>query len=250
VPAGMPVVSAAAVPVDAVAALANLTVVGATSSGFLTADTCAVLTSSDPVHSNVNFVAGDRAVTNLGIVPTMSSDLGAQFCTESPTQQGVVVDVLGVFAPAAQGGLGYTSLAPSRLVDTRKCWTDPVTTTQRCAAINAAGSVVRMRAPAGASQVLVNLTTTAGQAIGYVAADKCSVIEAGDHVKGSVQIVPGAAVANLTVVPVDADGTFCAWVSSTTHLVVDQFGTFSAAGGLRFLPITPTRLLDSRQPAT
>ena len=249
VPANTPVVAAASVPVDAVAAMANLTVVGAGSTGFLTADTCPVLAVAGTTHSNVNFVAGDRAITNLAVVPTLSTDMGAQFCTVSPTSQGVVVDVLGVFAPAAQGGLGYTTLAPSRLVDTRKCWTDPITTVQRCAMVNTAGSVVRMRAPAGANVVLLNLTTTLGAAFGFVAADRCSVINGGVHDKGSVQIVPGSAVANLTVVPVDSDGTFCAWVSSTTHLVVDLFGTFSPTGGLRFVPITPERVLDSRQPA-
>ena len=51
-----------------------------------------------------------------------------------------------------------------------------------------------MRAPAGANVVLLNLTTTLGAAFGFVAADRCSVINGGVHDKGSVQIVPGSAV--------------------------------------------------------
>ena len=59
----------------------------------------------------------------------------------------------------------------------------------------------------------------------------------------------GAAVANVAIVPVGADGTFCVYVSSAMHLAVDVMGTFTADGQLQFLPITPVRVHDSRPPA-
>jgi len=154
---------------------------------------------------------------------------------------------LGLFSPpTGPQGLAYTTLAPSRLVDTRQCWTDAATSLQRCGQLNDAGSVIHMRAPTGASVVVVNLTALSAASGGYVSAGACSTFTGAAPGQSNLNAVPGAAVANLAVVPVDADGTFCAYVSAPMHLLVDLIGSYSAAGTLRFLPVTPVRVHDSR----
>ncbi|MDO8363725.1 MAG: peptidoglycan-binding protein [Actinomycetota bacterium] len=247
IPAGTEIVNTAASALDAVATLANITVVAPSVNGYVTADTCASLVPGLQARSTLNYATD--TVANLAVVPSATTEQGVQFCTYSPNGVQEIIDVQGFFAPAAQGGLAYSPLAPSRLVDTRQCWTDPVTQVQRCALINSAGSIVRMRAPAGATAVLVNLTAVQATATGYVSAGACSALTPGPQAQSNLNAVIGSAVANVAVVPVDADGTFCAYMSSSMHLAVDLIGTFSAAGALRFTPITPVRVHDSRPPA-
>jgi len=154
---------------------------------------------------------------------------------------------LGLFAPATgPQGLAYTTLTPSRLVDTRQCWTDAASAVQRCNQLNDAGAVLHMRAPAGAAVVVVNLTALSAAAGGYVTAGACSTFTGTPPGQSNLNAVPGAAVANLAIVPVGADGTFCAYVSAPMHLLVDVVGTYSASGTLRFTPVTPVRVHDSR----
>ena len=248
VPGGTEVLSVSASPVDAVASLANLTVVGPAGSGYVTADACATLTPGPQTRSNLNFAVGDT-VANLAVVPSATDDLGVQFCTYSPTALQQIVDVQGYFTPAADGGLGFTALTPTRLVDTRQCWTDPVTDVERCNLRNDGGTIMRVEAPEGAAAVMVNLTAVQAQARGYVTAGRCSDLAPGPQNSSNVNAVVGSAVANTAVVEVDSDGTFCLYSSTTMHLVVDLIGTFSGGGDLRFQPVTPVRVHDTRLPA-
>ena len=247
VPAGTEiVVAAAAVAPNAVAMLANLTVTEPTSAGYLTADACSTLVAGPQTRSNANFAAGDT-VANLAVVPVANSAAGAQFCTYSTAQAQKIVDVQGFFAPPSANGWGYTSTTPQRLVDTRDCWTDLGATAQRCGQINAAGSIIHVQAPPGASAVLINLTLTGATAAGYATADACSVLVSGPQTKSNGNVARGVTTANLAVVTVDADGSFCITVSAPMHVVVDVQGMFSPTGQLRFTPITPVRRHDSRQ---
>ena len=245
VPAGTEIVSTATAPVTVTAAVANITVVSPTSPGYVTADSCAGLTPGTQTRSNVNFAAGD-VVANLAVVPAITTAQGAQFCTYSPAKLHEVIDVQGFFNPAAQGGLGFNLQTPSRLVDTRQCWTDPVTGAQRCGSINSARSVIRVKAPAGASAVMVNLTTVDAKSSGYATAGACSTIATTSLATSNVNAVVGAAVANTALVQVDPDGMFCVYLSSSMHAIVDLLGTYSPSGNLRFVPVTPVRVLDTR----
>jgi hypothetical protein len=249
VPADTEVVSTAASAINAVATVANFSVVQPSLPGYLTADSCAGLTPGPQTRSNANFAPGDVGVTNLGVVPSAVNEQGVQFCTYSPRQIHEIIDVTGFFAPPSAGGLGYTAVAPTRLVDTRGCWTDPVTGVQRCGAINAPGAVVRMRAPAGATVVVVNLAAVGATSPGLVTPSSCSILADGGATAPTVQAIVGGTMANIAVVPVDADGMFCVALSSSMHLVVDLVGTFSPSGDLRFVPVSPLRLHDSRPPA-
>jgi peptidoglycan hydrolase-like protein with peptidoglycan-binding domain len=245
---GSEVVVSSGAPVAAVATVANLTAVAPKAGGWLAVDSCAGLTSKVG-YSNLNFMAGDPLQSNLVVARSASTEMGAQFCTFNSAATDELVDVQGYFGPAASGGLGYTALAPTRALDTRLCWTDPITKVQRCALINAAGSVLRLKAPTGAAAVLVNLTTVGATAAGGATVGKCSLLLAKPPTTPTVQAVVGEPTSNISIAQVDTDGTYCVHVASAMHVVVDVTGTFSAAGPLRYLPITPARLHDSRPPA-
>ena len=243
------VMSNAATTMTPVASMANITVVAPAGSGYAVAGACDPLAPGAQAYSNVNYTNLDPATANMAVIPTRSTELGAQFCTFATRNTHEVVDVTGFFAPAAQGGFGYTTLTPTRVVDTRKCWKDPITQVERCGVSNPAGSIVRIAAPAGASVVLVNLVAVNAAAPGTVTPAACSTFTAKGPTAPAVQAVVNGAVANLAAVPVDPDGTFCVKVSSPMHLVADLVGTFGATSDLRYVTVTPSRLLDTRPPA-
>ena len=236
--AGTVVRSTSGAPAGAVATVANLTVVGGVGSGYLTADSCATLIPGPQSRSNLNFADNDT-VANFAVVPSASTDAGAEFCTYSPNSLHEVIDVQGYFGPRNTGSQGFIVQTPSRLVDTRGCWTDPATQVQRCGRRNTAGSIMRVTAPPGANSVVVNLTSIDPQTAGYVSADACSNMVAGPQPQSNLNALVGAVVANMAIVPVAADGTFCVYVSSSMHLAIDLMGTFTTGEGLQFMPVTP-----------
>ena len=83
--------------------------------------------------------------------------------------------------------------------------------------------------------MLVNLAMTDGLGAGYITADKCSALQRGPQTKASGNHLAIFAIANLSVVPVDADGSFCIYNQTEVNLVVDLQGAFvpDAAGGPR-----------------
>jgi len=247
VAAGTEVASVMTAPVDAIATLANLTVIQPNAIGYLTANDCAALLPGPQSHSNINFVTGD-IVANLTLSPSASTADGEQFCAYSQTSLQQLIDVQGFFAPFAEGGYGYNSLTPKRVVDTRQCWTDALTLVQRCGEKRAAGEIIHINAPVGAKTVVINVTTVdAGSNGAYVSAGPCSALSAAMPTFSNVNAVVGSGVANAAIVPVDPDGTYCVYVSDPMHVLVDLMGTF-APSGLRFITITPRRVHDSRAP--
>ena len=248
VPAATEVVNTAASPVAAVATLATITARTPATGGYVAADTCDGLRPDVKPSSNLNFAAGDVAVANLAVAPSSSTEQGVQFCTWSPATLHERIAVHGFFAPAALGGLGYAPAAPERLVDTRQCRIDPVSLVESCAVPATSDTVIRLAAPAEASVVLVNLTTTNAANGGQLVAGTCADIAAGRVRNASVHAVPGAAVASLAPVRVGADGMICLRTSRTMDVIADLVGTFAPGAPLGLLPVSPTRVHDSRTP--
>lgn len=246
VAAGTELVHFAAASVDATAVLANLTVPPTTANGYLTADACSSLTPGPQQRSNLNASTGN-VTANLAVIAAQTTEQGAQFCTLASTATQQIVDVYGVFAPATSGGWGYEPATPTRLVDTRGCRTDAVTGAQQCGTPTVAGGVVRLRAPAGASAAVVNVTAIQPGGPGFVSVGACRSFIGSTPASSNVNAIVGANVANLAVVPVGSDGVFCVYTSSAMHLAVDVMGTFRPGGSLRYAPTTPVRVHDSRQ---
>jgi hypothetical protein len=170
-------------------------------------------------------------------------------CLLGPAGIGATVDVQGVFTAAADGGYPFRATATTRVLDTRKCWTDAVSNAQKCNIVNAPGSVLHLKAPAGAAAVAVAISSIGVSSPGAVSVDTC----AGIGSTGKTTLVHTAATGLITntmvFAPVGADGTWCLRVGGTMHVVVDQLGWFGAAGTLGYVPTTPVRVHDSRPPA-
>ena len=204
---------------DAAAAAINVTAAGPAAAGFLTVWPCG---APRPVASSVNFLAGQargaQATTLLGP--------GRTLCVFSNAATDIVVDLQGVFVPS--GALLFNPVTPDRKLDTRS---------------TGRASQHAIQAPPGAAAVAATLTVTEGSTAGFLAAYPCS---------GSVPVVSnvnwqaGETVAGAVFVPVAADGTFCVFTNTPADVIVDVTGVFSDSSTLRFTPVAPTRMVDTR----
>ena len=142
-------------------------------------------------------------------------------------------------APPVAGAARYTPIDPVRLIDTRN---GIGTAAQPVAA--GCTLVVDPGLDASATAVAVNLTSVEPSVAGFVTAYPCGV----DRPTASVvQAVANRTIAGASVVPLGADGTFCIYTYSATHLLVDLFGSYAPSAGQKFEPVSPSRLFDSRR---
>jgi hypothetical protein len=239
--AGSTTALSAATP-GATAVLVNLTATESVAPGFVTADSCAAMAAAPVGTSNVNYGTGST-VANLAVVPTADVPGGVGFCAFTLQGTHLVADVSGWFAPGP-GGVAYTAAVPSRVLDSRECRPSPSGTT--CNAPLQANTITRLAGVVGATAVLANLVMVEPPSGGYVTVGPCATMAAGVQPTSNVNATPGAIVANLAVVTVEADGSFCAYASTTTHLVVDIQGSFGAGGSLLLNVIAPDRAIDTR----
>ena len=89
----------------------------------------------------------------------------------------------------------------------------------------------------------MNLTATSASAPGWLKAYPC---DQAPPAVSNVNYFPGETVASLAFVPVSAAGTICVQSYVPADVIVDITGRFVDGGGLRFVPATPTRVLDTR----
>jgi hypothetical protein len=216
---------------DMSAVVMNVTVTSPTKSGNLTVYPGA---GSAPTVSNLNFLAGET-VPNL--VTTQVSGGQVSFSNNSGGTVGVVVDLEGFYA---QGGYGYQPGTPTRVLDTRNGTgvTGPV----------AAEGVLRLdlsgKVPAGAAAAVINLTVTQPQTSGHLTAYPDGTPRPN---ASNINFTAGETVPNLVIVPLTNDVADIANASSgTVQMVADLEGYFSASAPDSFVPITPTRELDTR----
>jgi hypothetical protein len=221
-------------PVGSQSALVNLTMTGLSADdfvrGYITADKCSSLVAGPQTKSNGNFTSGID-VSNLSVV---SLDSDGSFCIYSEQAVDLVVDVQGSFSPS--GATKLSSMSTQRVLDTRAS-NQPL-----------ANSITRVNtgAATGSRAALVNLTMTGASNFGYITADKCSNLQSGPQSRSNGNFRPKADVSNLSVVPLDTDGSFCIYSEQAVDLVVDVQGLFSPTGTLRFTPTNPSRVLDTR----
>ena len=157
-----------------------------------------------------------------------------------------------VAAPAAivhaapVGASAYVPVSPYRILDTRIALGFP-----RRVNAGEAFTLTLTDVPPGSSAVVLNLTVTAPATPGFV-----TVYPTGVSVPNASSInvdAAGQTIANLVTVPIGSGGTVDIFSQPAADLVADVQGYYtpavSAQAGL-FTPLTPTRLLDTRQPNT
>ncbi|AEE44460.1 S8 family serine peptidase [Cellulomonas fimi] len=232
-------------PPDATAVVLSLASTGHGSVGNVRVfPTAADGSGPAPRVANLNVVPGvdqpNLATVQLGAGRTIA------LMPEGPTTN-LVVDVFGYYSPG--GASGYVPVTPTRMLDTRS-GTGGVP-----AGAVTGGHWVDLRVagvqgvPADATAVVLNVAGTGVQGGTFV-----SVVPTPDlgeawngPTTSNLNLYPGRDQSNLVTVKVGENGRVRFWVNrSTTHLVADLAGYYTATGTNGLVPVQPVRVADTR----
>jgi hypothetical protein len=197
------------IPIDATAAVLNITMTNSGGAGFLTAWPA---DGPKPNASTGNVDAPNQTRAVLSVVPMSSA--GVSIFTSTATD--LLVDVVGYFtgasSPVSSDGL-FVPSNPTRLVDTRS--------EQAVAPLYPNGSI---EVPVNGSAVWANLTSVPMSGSGFMSATAARVGTGGTS---SLNFEAGRVIANSTISRVSAHGLQLNGFGSTQHVIVDSAGTFT-----------------------
>jgi len=231
------------VPANATAVTGNLTVTAQSSPGYLYIGPSAM---SYPTNSTLNFpLADDRAnavTVALSTAGTLSlTDVGSVGATAH-----ALFDVTGYFVPDTSGAT-YVSFVPTRFLDSRSgnglsgAFTSHAARTFQ---ITGRGGV-----PANAAAVTGNLTVTGQSSAGFLYVGPVAM---NDPTSSTLNFPVGDDRANQVTVALGTGGTLSITfvapnAGQIAHAIFDVTGYFvPGTSGARYVPLTPSRLLDSR----
>lgn len=230
------------IPSGVTAVALNVTVTDSTRNGYV-----AVYPDGSPRPnvSNLNYGPG-QTLANSVIVPV--TDGYVDLTDSSSGTAELVADVTGYFSQAA--GSGYTPLTPGRILDTRNGTggTSGPLEAGRSLPVTVAGADGGLLPASGISAVALNVTVADATGAGYL-----TVYPDGESTPNtsSLNFRAGDARSAEVIVPVGADGKIDIADGGPvggTQVIADVDGYFSAAGTNAYVPIAPTRMLDTRQP--
>ena len=239
------------VPATGVSAvMANVTVTGTTTSGYLTVWPAG---ATRPTASNLNWSPGDT-VANLVAVPVSPSGQISVYNSAGSTN--VIVDVEGYTSTTGTGTAGLSeSLTPARICDTRSSLVSGLS--DQCTGNTLGGGntlTVQVTgnggvSATGVSAVMANVTVTGTTTSGYL-----TVWPAGSTqpTASNLNWSPGDTVANLVAVPVSPSGQISVYNSAgSTNVIVDveswyTDGSNPTAVGDGDVPLSPARICDTR----
>jgi hypothetical protein len=228
---------------DVSAVALNVTVTGATTSGWLTLFPTG---TTKPTASTLNYSAG-ATVANMTVVK-VGADGRIRIYSEGITH--VILDVVGFYhatVPEA-GHVGATlfhPLTPKRLVDTR------FGTGGISGRINHAAKTVDVTvsgaAPAtGATGVALNVTVTGSTSPGWLTLYPTGTTR---PLASNLNHARGQTIANMAFVKIGSDGSIRVYSEGSTHVIVDIVGWFGPGDpvvGGQMSPLTPKRTVDTR----
>ncbi|WP_441250161.1 PKD domain-containing protein [Kitasatospora sp. McL0602] len=197
------------VPADATSVVLNVTSTGSDAGGYLTAYASG---TERPGTSNLNFTAG-QTVANQVVVPIGADGKVSVYNKFGHTH--VVADVFGYYGPS--GASLFTPVSPTRLVDTR---------TPGRHALGQGGTLpVASGAPVGATGAVLNVTSTASTAGGYLTVWADGAAKPGTS---NLNFLAGKTVPNHVTTPLGANGSFDVYnFLGQTQVVADLFGYFT-----------------------
>ena len=231
------------IPTSAQAYSLNVTVVPHGSLGYLTIWPTG---ESQPTVSTMNSPDG-RVKANAAIVPAGMSGAVSVFVSNTAD---VVLDINGYFNPVGDSTLAFYPLTPCRVLDTRNPdgpLGGPVLAGGMERDFPVLSSTCNI--PSTALAYSLNFTVVpnpAGSQLGYL-----TVWPTGQSqpTVSTLNNLTATVVANAAIVPAGTTGQISVFPSNQTDLVVDVNGYFAPAGtgGLSLYPVTPCRVLDTRQ---
>ncbi len=228
------------VPAAATAAVLTVTATGTAGPGFVTVYPAG---TTRPATSTLNFNGRDSTVANSTIIPLAGG--GIDIFASTGTQ--LIIDVTGAFVASGSVGPGRLTLLPdgaARAVDTRSALRVAAATAQR---VPRPPSV-----PADATAIVANVTVADTDGIGFWTAYPAGRPRPNASILNSD--APGQTRAALTIVAMSPAG-IDVYGSIGAHLIVDVIGYFTgasspASGDGLFVPLDPTRALDTRRGGT
>jgi Right handed beta helix region len=204
----------------------HVTVVGPQADGFISVYPCGPL----PTVSNLNFQAGPSAETNLAVV---GLDTDGGVCVASSARTDFILDVAGYFS--VDGLAAFHRGTPARLIDTRTGSDGRL----------AADETRTLTFPTGTAPLaaVLNITTVNPGSEGFLTVYPCQ-----DGLPIASQSNPkrGGVKANLVMASLDVSRSVCIYTKQPVDLIVDVFGTWEQGSGELFVPVTPNRLVDTR----
>ncbi|MFC1417940.1 PKD domain-containing protein [Streptacidiphilus cavernicola] len=213
----------------------NVTDTDATADGFVTAYPDG---SPRPAVSHLNFKAG-QINPNEVTVP-VGSDGYVDLYNFSGSVN-LLADVQGYYttkAGASPSQSGLVPLQPTRVLDST---VGPGETLLQAIPRSVLSSIRR-----DPIAVVLNLTATAGTASSYVAADSRSLYTT-PPTTSVLNFRAGQTTSNLVVVPVDPQGQVSLYNhSGRVRLIADVQGYYTDDPSAPYVPVTPTRILDTR----
>ncbi|HET9171129.1 MAG TPA: PKD domain-containing protein [Actinospica sp.] len=227
------------IPANVTAVAMNVTVTNASGYGNVAVNPDGATPSGT---SNLNYGSG-QTVANMVIVP-VGKDGYVSFSKQGPGAVAVIADAAGYYTPTAASG--YTAGSPTRILDTRDGTggvSQPLTSTAPIKLkIAGNGSI-----PANVTAVAVNLTLTSASGYGNVVAYPDGSTQ---PTASNLNYSAGQTIANAAIVPV-TDGyiDLAKQGPGGVAMIVDVDGYFSPDGAGAYVPVTPSRLFDSRKVA-
>ncbi len=249
----VPVSATGGIPADATAVAVNVTSTDSASQFYVQA--LPTLGGAIGAFSTINVATPQQIRPNFALVPIGQQGSISIFI---PTGGNIIVDAMGFFTPSPSPATSgrFVPVNPHRVLDTRPSQPGPVP----------AGWVphkpvpsetVRIEVPAdagvpptGVTALVVNVTATEPAGPGFMQALPTG---AAPGLTSNVNYATGETAATHAIVPLGADGTISVFTSNSAHIVVDVMGYItdgtspSSTTGL-FVPVTPNRYYDSRQP--
>ena len=233
VPKRIKMAGTAGLPSDITAISANFTAVDPRGGGYLTVYNCS---PTPPLAATLNYVTWE-SVGAAGVFPLGGTDL----CVFSYADIDLVIDVNGYFRPSSTDG--YLPMKPQPVVDT--------TTGLGGSGRRAARTVMKVMlaggqgvVPAEATAVAVNIAGINPSAHGYVTAWPCDAPSR--PVVANLNPVPGRIIQNFAIVPLSKSGELCLFNWTDIDLKVDVLGWFADTDQSSIVPVTPTRVTDTR----
>ncbi len=234
--------SACNLPANASAYSLNFTVVPR--NGVLSYLTVWPAGQPQPLVSTLNSLDGET-IANAAIVPAGAAGAINAYASNDTD---LIVDINGYFVPPAANTLQFYTLTPCRVFDTR----NPTGTfggpsiasgTSRSFPISSSACGV----PAAAAAYAFNVTVVPQVPLAYLTAWPTGQPQ---PYVSTLNSFDGTVLANAAIVPAGSNNSASFYASDTTDLVVDINGYFAPpiSGGLNFYPLSPCRLVDTRNP--
>ena len=230
-----------AIPSNAAAFSLNVTVVPATTLGYLTIFPTG---AAQPLVSTLNSVDG-RIKANAAIVPAGTNGSVSVFVTN---QTDVILDVNGYFVPVgAPNGLSFYPVNPCRVVDTRLANAPlggPTMQGQATRDFPVPSSACGI--PSSARAYSLNMTVVPTTILGYLTTWPSGGAQ---PFVSTLNDLTGTIVANAAIVPAGASGSVSVFVTNVTTLIIDINGYFAPPGNpgaLSFYTVNPCRVVDTR----